>query len=123
MCKLNMEKTYNQVNWSFLDYMLRRMSFGDKWCRWINSCITITSFAVLMNGGRLSFFKVSRGLRHGDPLSLFLLIVVMEVLNNFLQRARELELFKGLKVIGGKHTEEVIYLFFVDDTLVFYKAD
>lgn len=30
LCKLDMEKPYNHVNWDFLDYMLRRLGFRDK---------------------------------------------------------------------------------------------
>lgn len=29
LCKLNMEKTYDNINWNFVDYMLRMMSSGD----------------------------------------------------------------------------------------------
>jgi hypothetical protein len=35
LCKLNMEKTYDHVNWDFLLYLLRRCGFGQKWCSWI----------------------------------------------------------------------------------------
>lgn len=43
------------------------------------------------------FFKVSRGLRQGNPLSL-LLIVDMEALNKLLDMARDMDLFRGLKL-------------------------
>jgi hypothetical protein len=33
--KVDFEKAYDSVSWSFLDYMMRRMDFGDKWRAWI----------------------------------------------------------------------------------------
>lgn len=33
--KLDMEKTYNNVNWGFVDYMLMKLGFGVKWRRWV----------------------------------------------------------------------------------------
>lgn len=47
----------------------------------------------------------------------------MEALNRMLIRARELDLFKGLKVGLGKHTEEITCLFFADNTILFYEQD
>jgi hypothetical protein len=32
LCKLDMEKAYDHVDWSFLLYLLRRCGFGEKWC-------------------------------------------------------------------------------------------
>jgi hypothetical protein len=32
LCKLDMEKAYDHVDWNFLLYLLRRCGFGEKWC-------------------------------------------------------------------------------------------
>jgi hypothetical protein len=32
LCKLDLEKAYDHVNWDLLMYMLRRWGFGGKWC-------------------------------------------------------------------------------------------
>ena len=38
ICKLDIEKAYDHVNWGSLLYLLRHMSFGSKWIQWIHIC-------------------------------------------------------------------------------------
>jgi hypothetical protein len=40
ICKMDLEKAYDNVNWEFHLYMLRRCGFGGKWCSWIAHCIS-----------------------------------------------------------------------------------
>lgn len=110
ICKLDMEKAYHHVSWDFVDYMLDRLSFGLKWRKWILACITISSFAVIINGGPSSFFKAFRGLRQGDPLSPLLFIVVMEAFNRMIEHAKESDLFKGVMVERSDQQVEVSHL-------------
>ena len=37
LCKLDVEKAYDHVNWDFLIYMLDRYGFLEKWRRWVSS--------------------------------------------------------------------------------------
>ena len=56
LCKLDIEKAYDQINWSFVLKVLKRMGFGEKWVGWIEWCISTTTFFVLLNGSLACFF-------------------------------------------------------------------
>ena len=89
ICKLDIEKAYDSVNWHFLMRVLQKMGFGSKWRGWMWSCISTAKFLVLVNGVSVGFFSSSKGLRQGDPLSPYLFVMGMEVLSVLIRRAME----------------------------------
>ena len=91
-----------RVNWEALLNLLTRMGFGEKWCRWICTCISTDQFFVLVKGLQADFFGSSRGLRQGDPLSLMLFLVMMEVLSRMLKRMEGAGLLRGFRVDGKR---------------------
>jgi hypothetical protein len=48
--KVDFEMAYDLMEWSFLDYMLGRFGFHEKWKCWIWACVFSGSMSILVNG-------------------------------------------------------------------------
>ena len=122
LCKLDIEKAYDKVDWNFILTIMKKMGFGEIWIRWIRWCISTASFSVMINGTPTGFFQSSRGLRQGDPLSPYLFVIAMEVFSVFIKRAVEGDFLSGSRVKGRSEEGVLIsHLLFADDILVFCK--
>lgn len=73
--KVDFEKAYS-VTWEFLEYMMRRMCFEEKWRKWVGECLSTTKVSILVNGSPTEEFSVGRGLRQGDPPFSFIILIV-----------------------------------------------
>ncbi|RVW55793.1 LINE-1 retrotransposable element ORF2 protein [Vitis vinifera] len=118
--KIDFEKAYDHVEWGFLDHVLQRKGFSQKWRSWMRGCLSSSSFAILVNGNAKGWVKASRGLRQGDPLSPFLFTLVADVLSRLMIRAEETGITEGFLV--GRDRTRVSLLQFADDTIFFSKA-
>ena len=120
LCKLDLEKAYNHINWDFLMSVMQKMGFGEKWASWIRWCISTASFSVLINGSPAGFFQSTRGLRQRDPISPYLFVLGMEALSCLINRAVRGGFLTGCRLRGkGGSGIQVSHLLFTDDMLVF----
>ena len=98
------------------------MGYGRKWVDRMKWCITTTSFSMLINGSPKGFFKSSRGLRQGDPLSMYLFVLGQEVFSIFVDKALQEGFLSGFKIVNREGEEvQITHFLFADDTLVFCK--
>lgn len=89
--KLDIEKAFDQLTWSYLFSILSPMSLGERWLKWIRFNITIVKYSVLVNRSPVGYFSPQKGLRQGDPLSPLLFILAVEGLSNMSDNAKQLQ--------------------------------
>nr|GEV23473.1 RNA-directed DNA polymerase, eukaryota, reverse transcriptase zinc-binding domain protein [Tanacetum cinerariifolium] len=59
--KVDFEKAYNSVRWDFLDEVLQKFSFGNKWRMWIQSSLKSSRGSILVNGSPTEEFQFYKG--------------------------------------------------------------
>jgi hypothetical protein len=118
--KIDMEKAFVQMEWSFILTILSTLGFHSTWINWIRICITSPSFSILINGSPFGLFHPECGLRQGDFLSPFLFILGTEVLSCLLLRHESQELLKDIKI--ARNCSSITHLLFADDLVLFAKT-
>lgn len=118
--KLDMSKAYDKVEWAYLEAIMKKMGFDERWVKLIMECITTVSYSILINGEPSPIIHPSCGLRQGDPLSPYLFLLCYEGLHSLLHQAAEAKQIRGVSICRGG--PRLTHLFFADDSLVFCRA-
>lgn len=84
MVKFDISKTYDKMEWNFLELMMCKLGFNKDWISQIMTCVKTVSYLVLVNGQPGATFSPSRGLRQGDLISLYFYLICAEGLNSLL---------------------------------------
>lgn len=119
--KLDFEKAYDKVNWSFLQQALRMKGFSPQWCNWITQIGRGGSVGVKVNDDIGHYFQTNKGLRQGDPLSPILFNIVADMLAILIERAKNNGDFVGL--IPHLVDDDLSILQYADDTILFMEHD
>jgi len=118
--KVDFEKAYDSVDWGFLEYMLKRCGFSEKWRVWMKACVFGGSMSILVNGSPTEEINIQRGLKQGDPLAPFLFLLVAEGFSGLMRNAVNRNMFKGFEVKRGGVS--ISHLQYADDTLCIGEA-
>jgi hypothetical protein len=59
--KLDMEKAFDRIEWTFLLAVLEKLGFNPVWISWIRTCISTHTFSILLNGSPFGFISLAEG--------------------------------------------------------------
>ena len=61
--KLDMSKVYNQVEWYYLEGIMRKVGFRWRWINLVMGCVKTVSYSILVNGEPYEIIFPTRGIR------------------------------------------------------------
>lgn len=114
--KLDMSKAYDRMEWDFLEAIMRKLGFSDRWVQLLMTFVRTVSYSILINGQ--PFGKIHPS---GDSLSPYFFIVCAEGLSHLLNWAEQDGQITRLPITRGGM--KINHLFFANDGLLFCRAN
>lgn len=95
--KLDIFKAYENLEWHFLETMMRKLGFEEGWVSKVMTCVSTMSYAVLTNGQPSQVINPTKGLCQGDPISPYFISYVQNFLIHFLMILKTTQELRGLR--------------------------
>ena len=83
---LDLEKAFDTLEWTFIQKTLKYFGYGPQLLKWINIFYCNIESCILNNGWESNFFKPTRGVRQGCPLSPYWFVLSIEVMAEAFRR-------------------------------------
>lgn len=116
LIKLNLAKAFDRLEWNFINAVLQRLGLQSSFIRLITTCISTTSFSVLVNGEPAEPFSPTRGIRQGCPLSPYLFVLAINELSLRLNQEMQASNISGISL--GPGCPPIHSLLFADDLIL-----
>lgn len=113
--KVDFIKAFNFVDWDFLFELLEARGFSACWIRQVKTLLFSTKASIILNGTPYGYIWYKKGLQQGDPLSPFLFILVVDVLNTTFTHVLS---SKVLYEVSLGNLGQVCHLQYDDDLLI-----
>ena len=78
---------YDRVEWGFIEKVMERMGFHERWIGLVMHCISTASYSILISGVAYGSIIPTRGLYQGDPLSSYLFLLCADGLSSLINNA------------------------------------
>jgi hypothetical protein len=113
---IDFHKAFDTVSWQFMHQVLKKMNFG----KYFRGCIKVLynniESCVMNNGNASTFFKPTRGIRQGCPISANIFILIVEILAHAIRNEAQIH---GIN-IGGIEYKISQY---ADDTCLYIQDE
>lgn len=114
--KVDLRKAFDTVSWEFILAGLHAIGIPQTMTSWIKQCISTAHYSISLNGELHGFFKASRGIRQGDPLSPYLFVLATKGLAGILCHTTQQQ---GFKYHWRCKQNSITHLCFADDLMLF----
>jgi hypothetical protein len=116
LLKLDFEKAYDKINWTFVQQTRRMKGFSSTWRKWVASFMEGEHVGIKVNDQVGRNFQTPREVRQGDPLSPILFNIVVDMLAILINRAKQGGQIS--EVISNIIDDELSILQYADDTIL-----
>ncbi|CAK8538037.1 unnamed protein product [Lathyrus sativus] len=120
LMQMDIQKAYDAVDWNALEKIFNEVGCPQQFTKWVMTMVSTISYRFNINGHQTDIMAAKRGLRHGDPISPMLFVIVMECLNKYLDKMQE-------DCDFNYHPKcdklKITNLCFADDLLMFSRGD
>ena len=76
---VNFQKAFDSLNHNLLIAVLKKYGFGDDFIEWILILFNSQESCVINGGHSTKYFPLERGARQGDPISVYLFALALEI--------------------------------------------
>ena len=80
LATIDIQKAFDSVDHGFIISTLERYGFGNRFVRWVKILLKNQKSCIINGGNTTKYFKLENDTRQGDPISAYLLILVLEIL-------------------------------------------
>lgn len=118
--KIDLEKAYDRMECPFIEETLIDVGLPKMMINVITRCVSTRSFRLLWSGDCTETIGQTRGIRQGDPLSLYLFVLCLERLAHRKQQEASNRSWRPLK--ASRNGPAILHLFFTDDLMLFAES-
>jgi hypothetical protein len=97
---IDFEKAFDTMNLQFMYQTLEAMNFGPIFIGYIKTMYQEIESCVMNNGHTSGYFKLTRGIRQGCPMSAYLFILLVESMANAIKNNPNII---GIKINQTRH--------------------
>ena len=96
------------------------MGFGETFIKWIQILLRNQESSIINGGTTTEYFKLEKGTRHGDPISAYLFIFVLEITLIFIKDNKNV---KGVNILDNiflysAYADDINFFLSDEDSLI-----